>query len=79
VPDLPLELPPKQKRKRRRRPRQAVRSLKREPTQLALLRAPDVQRCGFCGATVTVLHDAATFPEGVGIVSRDECMTMEGR
>jgi hypothetical protein len=70
VPDLPLELPPPGKRKRRRRPQRAVRTRKREPTQLALLRAPDVQTCGFCGATVTVLRDAATCPECGGIVSR---------
>jgi len=72
VPDLPFELPPRKKRTRRRRSRPAVRSHKREPTQLTLLRAPDVQRCGFCGATVTVLRDAATCPECGGIVSREE-------
>jgi len=72
VPDLPLDLPPPKKRTRRRRPRQAVRAHKREPTQLALFRAPDVQKCGFCGATVTVLGDAAACSECGGIVSRDE-------
>jgi len=72
VPDLPLELPPPKKRKRRRRPRPAVRAHKREPTQLALFRAPDVQKCGFCGATVTVLRDVAACSECGGIVSRDE-------
>jgi predicted RNA-binding Zn-ribbon protein involved in translation (DUF1610 family) len=48
-----------------------VRAVRREPTQLTLFRAPDVQRCGFCGATVTVLQDAAACPECGGIVSRE--------
>ena len=73
MPDLPLEeVPPPGKRKRRSRPRRAVRTLPQKPTQLALFRAPDVQQCGFCGATVTVLQDAATCPECGGIVSRGE-------
>jgi len=72
VPDLPLDLPPREKRKRRRHPQRAVRVRKQEPTQLTLFRAPEVQRCGFCGATVTVLQDAAACPECGGIVSRGE-------
>jgi len=71
VADLPLDFPPKKKRTRRRRPRRSVRAVRREPTQLTLFRAPDVQRCGFCGATVTVLQDAAACPECGGIVSRE--------
>jgi hypothetical protein len=71
VPDLPFELPPRKKRTRTRRPRRAVRVAPRAPTQLALFQAPDVQRCGFCGATVTILHDVATCPECGGIVSRE--------
>jgi len=73
VPDkLPFDVPPPQKRKRRQRPRQAVRHVPEQPTQLSMFEAPDVQKCGFCGATVTVLQQVAACPECGGIVSRVE-------
>jgi hypothetical protein len=35
-----------------------------------MFEAPDVQKCGFCGATVTVLGEMATCAECGGIVTR---------
>ena len=70
--ELPLDLPPPQKRKRRRHPKRSIRHVPRQPTQMAMFQAPDVVKCGFCGATVTVLAEVATCPECGGIVSRPE-------
>ncbi len=72
VADLPLDLPPRQKRKRRRVRKRPVRQPRRVPTQPALFKAPDVQRCGFCGGSVTVLEDAASCPECGAIVARTD-------
>ena len=67
--DLPLDLPPKRKRHRVAR---AARRLPAQPEQGSLFRAPDVQRCGFCGTTVTVLEVAAACPDCGAIVTRRE-------
>jgi hypothetical protein len=72
VSDLPIDLPPQQKRKRRRARKRAVRRPPRLPSQPALFKAPDVQQCGFCGTTVTVLEDVASCPDCGSIVARSE-------
>jgi predicted RNA-binding Zn-ribbon protein involved in translation (DUF1610 family) len=72
VADLPIDLPPRKRRKRRPARKRPVRRPVRKPSQPALFKAPDVQRCGFCGATVTVLEDVASCPECGAIVARGE-------
>ena len=68
---LPFDLPPRRKRKRGRRV-SSGRRLTPEPEQASLFRAPDVQRCGLCGATVTVLETVTACPSCGAIVSRRE-------
>jgi hypothetical protein len=72
VSDLPIDLPPQQKRKRRHIRKRAVRRPPQVPRQPALFKVPDVQRCGFCGTTVTVLEDVASCPDCGSIVARSE-------
>ena len=70
--ELPLDLSPRSKRKRRRLPPRPRRRLRALPTQGRLFHAPDVQRCGFCGETVTVLEEAAACPRCDAIVTRSK-------
>ncbi len=70
--ELPFDIPEAQKPKRRPRRKRPVPSTKHVPTQLSMFRVPDLTKCGFCGAAVTVLEEVAACPGCGGIVSRPQ-------
>jgi ribosomal protein S27E len=65
---LPMELP--ERTRRRRRLRRAIRR-QREAKPPALMRAPLMQTCGFCGNRQAVFEDATICQRCGGILIRD--------
>jgi ribosomal protein S27E len=66
---LPMELP--EATRRRRRGRRSVRR-ERKRERPALMQAPVVQACGFCGHRQTVFEDASICENCGGILLRDD-------
>lgn len=66
---LPMDLPDPERRRRRRKPGRKPRPAE-EPQ--ALMEAPVIQTCGFCGNRQTLLGEAGICEECGGILVRDD-------